>query len=40
MAYISDNRLHIREAEIRSALTLGTWRLDAENGLAVLWTGA
>lgn len=40
VAYISDNRLHIREAEIRSALTLGTWRLDAENGLAVLWTGA
>lgn len=39
VAYISDNRLHIREAEVQEALALGPWRFHTENGLAIRWVG-
>ena len=39
VAYISDNRLHIREAEVQDALRVGNWRLSTENGLAIRYLG-
>lgn len=39
VAYISDNRLHIREAEVQEALSVGKWRISTENGLAIRYLG-
>lgn len=39
VAYISDNRLHIREAEVQEALRVGKWRISTENGLAIRYLG-
>lgn len=39
VAYISDNRLYIRSAEVLDGLTLGPWRLTTSGGLAIQWNG-
>ena len=37
VAYISDYKLHITNAEVKETLTLGNYVLDAKNGLAFKW---
>lgn len=39
VAYISDYRLVITNAEVRGTLVLGQFRLDTSNGLAIKWVG-
>lgn len=39
VAYISDYRLHITNAEISGNLSLGPWIIDTSNGLAFKWGG-
>ena len=39
VAYISDNRLYIRAAEVLSSLSLGPWQLSTASGLTVQWNG-
>ena len=39
VAYISDYRLVITNAEIKGALTLGKFKIDTTNGLAIKWVG-
>ena len=39
VAYISDNRLYIRAAEVLDSLSLGPWQLSTAGGLAVQWNG-
>ena len=39
VAYVSNNRLHIRELEVLDSMTLGPWRFSTESGLALLWQG-
>jgi len=39
VAYISDNRLYIREVEVLEAVTLGPWRLTTTGGLTLQWIG-
>lgn len=39
VAYISDYKLHITNAEISGKLTLGRWIFDTTNGLAIKWGG-
>ena len=39
VAYISDYRLVITNAEIKGSLTLGKFKIDTTNGLAIKWVG-
>lgn len=39
VAYISNNKLYIRSAEVLDGLTLGPWRLTTSGGLTVQWNG-
>ena len=39
VAYISDYKLHITNAEITGTLTLGKYVIDTSNGLALKWVG-
>lgn len=39
VAYISDYRLYITNAEIAGLLTIGQFRIDTSNGFAVKWVG-
>ena len=39
VAYISDNRLHIRTLEVLDAMTVGAWRFSTDHGLALHWQG-
>ncbi len=39
VAYISDYKLYITNAQITGALTLGGFELDTTNGLSFRWTG-
>lgn len=39
VAYISDNRLYIRAAEVLDSLSLGSWQISTAGGLAVQWNG-
>lgn len=39
VAYISDFRLHITDAEIEGTLTLGGYKIDTSNGLVFRWIG-
>lgn len=39
VAYISDTKLHITNAEISGSLKLGKFVLDTSNGLALRWEG-
>ena len=39
VAWISDYKLHIRNAEIVEGLKIGGFRIDTENGLAFKWEG-
>ena len=40
VAYLSNRQLYITDAVITGRLTLGNWRLDAENGFTIRWIGA
>ena len=39
VAYVSDNRLYIRDITVLDSVTLGGWKLASENGLAFQWIG-
>ena len=39
VAYVSDNRLYIRDITVLDSVTLGGWKLASENGLALQWIG-
>lgn len=39
VAYISDYRLVITNAEIKGSLTLGKFKIDTTNGMAIKWGG-
>lgn len=39
VAYISDYKMHITNAEVTGSLTLGHFLLDTSNGLAIKWAG-
>lgn len=39
VAYISDYRLVITNAEIKGSLTIGKFKIDTTNGLAIKWVG-
>ncbi len=39
VAYISDYRLVITNAEVKGSLTLGKFKFDTANGLAIKWVG-
>lgn len=39
VAYISNNRLYIRDITVLGSVTLGSWRLDSSDGLAFQWMG-
>ena len=39
VAYVSDNRLYIRDITVLDSVTLGGWKLASENGLAFHWIG-
>lgn len=39
VAYISDYRLVITNSEIKGSLTLGKFKIDTANGLAIKWVG-
>ena len=39
VAYISDNRLYIRAAEVLDSLSLGPWQISTAGGLTVQWNG-
>ena len=39
VAYISNNKLYIRSAEVLDGLRLGPWQITASGGLTVQWNG-
>ncbi len=39
VAYVSDNQLYITNITVLQQLTVGKWKLSAENGLAFRWIG-
>ena len=39
VAYVSDNMLHINEAQVMGKLTLGNWEMSAAGGLTLKWIG-
>lgn len=39
VAYISDYKLYITNAEVRGELKLGGYKIDTSNGLAFIWEG-
>lgn len=39
VAYISDYRLYITDAEIKSSLTIGGYKIETSNGLTFRWVG-
>lgn len=39
VAYISDYRLVITNAEVKGSLTIGKFKIDTANGLAIKWVG-
>ncbi len=39
VAYVSDNRLYIRDITVLDSVMLGGWKLASENGLAFQWIG-
>lgn len=39
VAYISDFKLHITDAEVKGNLTLGGYKIDTSNGLIFRWIG-
>ncbi len=39
VAYVSNNRLYIKNITVLQAVTLGQWEMDGSNGLAIKWIG-
>lgn len=39
VAYVSNNKLYIAEAEIAGAITMGNWRMSRSGGFKIQWIG-
>ena len=39
VAYVSNNKLYINNAEITGQLIMGNWRIDRSNGFLIQWIG-